>query len=205
MGFLWQLKTAKNPPAMRETWVRSLSQEDTVEKSMAIHFSILAWRIAWTEETGGLQSMGSQRVGHNWATNPSSWTGVTHAPRLCPMSGFPAQEWSITASASWPLWCLLHKPEVWEPGGLTFPSAPSSTPSRPMISFRLTAPADCLPPSSFKSLQGQAKDKDASVCTRRSNGDVYHWNTRVTLTIMMEEVPPCLTGFSLSPSFGASQ
>ena len=47
-----------NLPAMRETWVRFLSQEDTLEKSMAIHSSILAWRIAWTEETGGLQSMG---------------------------------------------------------------------------------------------------------------------------------------------------
>ena len=112
--------------------------------------------------------------------------------------------WSITASASWPLWCLSHKLEVWEPHGLTFPSAPSSTPSRPMISFRLTAPADCLPPSSFKSLQGQAKDKDASVCTQRSHGDVYYWNTRVILTIMMEEVPQCLTGSSLCPSFGAS-
>ena len=54
---------------MRETWVRSLGQEDPLEKEMATHSSILAWRIPWTEEPGGLQSMGSQRVGHDWATS----------------------------------------------------------------------------------------------------------------------------------------
>ena len=52
-------------PAMRETWVRSLGGEDTLEKEMATHSSILAWRILWTEEPGGLQSMGSPRVGHD--------------------------------------------------------------------------------------------------------------------------------------------
>ena len=59
----------KNPPAMQEpqeTWVQSLGREDPLEKSMAIQSSILAWRIPWTEEPGGLQSMGSQRVRHNW-------------------------------------------------------------------------------------------------------------------------------------------
>ena len=55
----------KNPPAMLETWVQSLDQEDPLEKGMATHPSILAWRIPWTEEPGGLQSMGPQRVGHN--------------------------------------------------------------------------------------------------------------------------------------------
>ena len=54
----------KNLPAMRKTWVRSLGLEDTLEKEMATH-----WRILWTEEPGGLQSMGSQRVGHDQATN----------------------------------------------------------------------------------------------------------------------------------------
>ena len=48
----------KNPPAMQETRVPSLGREDPLEKGMAIHFSILAWRISWTEEPGGLQSMG---------------------------------------------------------------------------------------------------------------------------------------------------
>ena len=52
----------KNMPAVQETWVQSLGQKDSLEKEMATHSSILAWRILWTEETGGLQSMGSQRV-----------------------------------------------------------------------------------------------------------------------------------------------
>jgi len=58
----------KNLPAVQEPqemWVRFLGQEDPLEKAMTIHFSILAWKIPWTEEQGGLQSMGSQRVGHN--------------------------------------------------------------------------------------------------------------------------------------------
>ena len=55
----------KNLPAMWGTWVQSLGQEDPLEKGMATHFSTLAWRIPWTEEAGGLQSMGSQRVGHD--------------------------------------------------------------------------------------------------------------------------------------------
>ena len=55
----------KNPPAMWETWIPSLGQEDPLEKGKATHSSILAWRIPWTEELGGLQSMGSQRVGHD--------------------------------------------------------------------------------------------------------------------------------------------
>ena len=52
-------------PAMRETWVQSLGQEDPLEKEMATHSSILAWRISWTEEPGGLQSTGLQRVRHD--------------------------------------------------------------------------------------------------------------------------------------------
>ena len=59
----------KNPPAVQEIQVRSLGQEDPLEKEMATHSSILAREIPWTEEPGGLQSMGSQRVGHDWATN----------------------------------------------------------------------------------------------------------------------------------------
>ena len=55
----------KNLPTMQETWVCSLGQEDPLEKGMGTHSSILAWRIPRTEEPGGLQSMGSQRVGHN--------------------------------------------------------------------------------------------------------------------------------------------
>ena len=55
----------KNLPALQETQVQSLGQEDPLEEEMATHSSILAWRIPWTEEPGGLQSMGSQRVGHD--------------------------------------------------------------------------------------------------------------------------------------------
>ena len=55
----------RNPPAVQETWVGSLGQEDSLEKEMATVSSILAWRIPWTEEPGGLFSMGSQRVRHD--------------------------------------------------------------------------------------------------------------------------------------------
>ena len=55
----------KNSPAMQETWVRSLGRENPLEKKMATHSSILIWRILWTDESGGLQSMGSQRVRHD--------------------------------------------------------------------------------------------------------------------------------------------
>ena len=55
----------KHLPAMREAWVQSLGWEDHLEKEIATHSSILAWRISWTEEPGGLQSVGSQTVGHD--------------------------------------------------------------------------------------------------------------------------------------------
>ena len=58
-------QVVKHLPVMRETWIRSLGQEDPLEKDMATHSSTLAWRIPWTEEPGRLQSMGSQRVGHD--------------------------------------------------------------------------------------------------------------------------------------------
>ena len=70
----------KNPPAMeemQEIWVQSLGQEDPLEEGLATHSSILAWRILWTEEPGGLLSTGSQRVGHN-----SSDLACIHA---CPL------------------------------------------------------------------------------------------------------------------------
>ena len=59
---------------MQEMQVWSLGQEDSLEKEMATHSSILAWRIPWTEEPGGLQSMGSQRVRHDWTTNTHTHT-----------------------------------------------------------------------------------------------------------------------------------
>ena len=62
-------QTVKNLPTMQETQVWSLGREDPLEKGMATHSSILAWRIPWTEAPGRLQSTGSPRVGHDWATN----------------------------------------------------------------------------------------------------------------------------------------
>ena len=59
---------------MQETQVRSLGQEDTLEKGIATHSSILAWRIPWAEEPGGVQSTGLQRVGYDWVTNTHSHT-----------------------------------------------------------------------------------------------------------------------------------
>ena len=70
----------KNPQAMQETWVWSLSQEDPLEKEMTAHSSILVWRIPRTEEPGGLQSMGSQRVRHDWATNIHTRVRLGYAP-----------------------------------------------------------------------------------------------------------------------------
>ena len=58
-------QTVKHLPTMRETWVRSLGWEETLEKETATHSSTLAWKIPWMKETGALQSMGSQRVGHD--------------------------------------------------------------------------------------------------------------------------------------------
>ena len=60
----------KNPPAIQETQVQTLGWEDLLEKGMTTHFTILAWRIPLSEEPGGLQSTGLQRVGHDWVTKP---------------------------------------------------------------------------------------------------------------------------------------
>ena len=64
-------QTVKRLPTIRETWVQSLGQKDLLEKEMATHPSILAWEIPRMEESGRLQSMGSQRVGHDWVTSLS--------------------------------------------------------------------------------------------------------------------------------------
>ena len=68
--------TVKNPPAMQETWVRSLGWEDPLEEGMATHSSILAWEIPWTEEPGRLQSIKRQRVGHDRATKHARTHGI---------------------------------------------------------------------------------------------------------------------------------
>ena len=65
------VQRVKRLPIVQETWVRSLGGEELLEKEMATHSSILAWGIPWTEETGGLQSMGLQRVGQDLENKPS--------------------------------------------------------------------------------------------------------------------------------------
>ena len=70
---LWAQRL-KHLPAMRKTWVQSLDQEDPLGKKMATHSNILAWNIPWMEELGGLQSIGLQRVRHDWATSFSLFT-----------------------------------------------------------------------------------------------------------------------------------
>ena len=61
-------QTVKRLSTIRETWVRSLGRDDSLEKEMATHSSNIAWKIPWTEDPGRLQSMGPQRVGHDWVT-----------------------------------------------------------------------------------------------------------------------------------------
>ena len=75
-------QTVKNLPTVQETWVRSLVWEDPLEKGMTTHSSILVWRIPWTEEPGELQSMGLQRVIHNWATNTHTHGLIERTPEL---------------------------------------------------------------------------------------------------------------------------
>ena len=71
MGF-FSGSAVKNLPAKQETWVQPLGQEDPLENEMATHSSVLAWEIPWTEEPGRIQSMGSQRVGHDLVTKTTA-------------------------------------------------------------------------------------------------------------------------------------
>ena len=77
----------KNLPAMQETWIRSMGQEDPLEEQMETHSGILAWRIPWTEESDGLQSTGSQRVRQDRVTFTSLSLGLTM--HLCLMRDAP--------------------------------------------------------------------------------------------------------------------
>ena len=74
----------KHLATMQETWVQSLGREDPLEKEMAPHSSTLAWKIPWTEEPGRLQSTGSQRVGHDWATSLSFFLSLSDKTLLVP-------------------------------------------------------------------------------------------------------------------------
>ena len=76
--FLLVAQMVKHLSTMWETWVRSLGQEDPLEKEMATHSSTIAWKIPWMEEPARLQSMGSQRVGHDWVTSLSVYSYIMH-------------------------------------------------------------------------------------------------------------------------------
>jgi len=102
----------KNPPAMWETWVQSLGWGDPLENEKATNSNILAWRIPWTEEPGGLQSMGSRRVWHNWMTFTFPASGSFPVSWL-----FASGDQTIGASASASV--LPVNIQSWFPLGLT--------------------------------------------------------------------------------------
>ena len=88
-------KKKKNPPAMQKTLGSTLGQEDALEKGMATHSNILAWRIPWTEEPDGLQSTGLQRVRHNSATN--TFTFIPIPTQVCiTLKWYGKGEWRQT-------------------------------------------------------------------------------------------------------------
>ena len=82
-----ETQMVKNLPAVHETQVQSLGRQDPLEKGMATHSNILAWRIPWTEEIGGLQSMGLQTVEHDWATNSTTTPRWSQDLRFCDSGG----------------------------------------------------------------------------------------------------------------------
>ena len=98
-------QTVKRLPTMRETRVQSLGQEDPLEKEMATHSSILAWKIPWTEEPGRLQSVGSLRVRHDWVTLLSLFTSMhwrrKWQPTLVLLPGESQGRWSLVSCQLW--------------------------------------------------------------------------------------------------------
>ena len=88
----------KSLPAIWETKVQSLGEEDSLEKEMATYSSILAWRIPWTEEPGGLQFMRSQRVRYNWATEQQP---LSYLRKCKQQTGYKCSAWSSLLPASW--------------------------------------------------------------------------------------------------------
>ena len=86
-------------PAMQETWVKSLGREDLLEKEMATHSSILAWKILWTEGPGRLQSVESQRVRPNWATLRMVFINNIAHRSCCTSIKNSAQQWKLTDSS----------------------------------------------------------------------------------------------------------
>ena len=105
-------QTLKRLPAMRETRVRFLGWEDPLEKEMGIHSSALAWKIPWTEEPDRLQSMGSQRVGHDWATSLSFF--LQTVCMVCSWLNWPQAVFRFLLVGSFMNHCLNWN-EAWTP------------------------------------------------------------------------------------------
>ena len=98
----------RNSPTMQETWVWSLGSEDPLEKEMATHSSILAWRIPQTKEPGELQSMGSQRVGHDWVSNTSTYPRRVRVNRgMSPLYSGAEPELQTIKEVEWFPACLV--------------------------------------------------------------------------------------------------
>ena len=125
LGAALVTQTVKNLPATQETWVQFLGREDPLEKEMATHSSILTWRIPWTEEPGGLQSMLSQRVRQDWWTNyqvQAHSACCTRGQWIQEMRGCGKEETLIGESADQEDGRLVPQnnplTEVWVPGSL---------------------------------------------------------------------------------------
>ena len=99
----------KRLPPIRETRVRSLGREDPLEKEMVTQSSILAWRIPWTEKPGRLQSTGSQRVGHDWATSPSP---STLAPLQAPSKIGPDSRTKVAGYRKYPKTVIIFQEDL---------------------------------------------------------------------------------------------
>ena len=103
----------KNPPAMQKTLVHFLGGEDPLEKGMATHSSMLAWRIAWTKEPGRLQSMGSQRVGQDWVAKHTVYAHI-HTHTHTYMNWHRWQQGTVNENQAFPdkqmwIWIRSHK------------------------------------------------------------------------------------------------
>ena len=101
-------------PAMWETRIRFLGREDPLEKEMAIHSSTLAWKIPWMEEPDRLQSMGSQRVGHDWATSLLHFKTLLEWAAICYSQGSSwPRDWTcvfcVSCISKWVLYQLSHQ------------------------------------------------------------------------------------------------
>ena len=109
----------KNPPVMQENWVHSLGWEDPLEKEMATHSSILAWRISWTEDPGRLQSTRSQRFRYDWTISLSPYLQKESSPRCLGPALIPWPPNQVapqgSSAPSWPLCSAGHTRLTWTP------------------------------------------------------------------------------------------